>query len=283
MEQKKKFVKIIRVPSIEHAAEAIGHKGEKINVLKHKTKALIISPIPGNDPVFIIKAQSAEALLYCEAAILDSCTNFDDVRLQKRNIIMPRQSVLSTFRLCNYQISIIIGKDGSVIKIIEQLFNVHIKSPDRSTENSPKEPIFVISGQQESVNNCITFIKLVLYKYHNYVEMTIEEYQSIDSLLKTYVNPIINLQSIKKTILLERLAIKPVRLTITINLIPKMNCLKYYCPLCFSYNAKKAKAFPCEHFVCCENCIVPLYRYPNSKCTTCLKKIDQFEIFNYWQ
>ncbi|CAO1343492.1 unnamed protein product [Diamesa serratosioi] len=278
----KKFVHVVRVPSIEHAAEVIGHMGSKINTLQEKTKSLIITPNPGSAPIFIIKAPTVAAMLECKSTILQSCAHFDNVRLQKRNIIMPRQSVVSTLRLFNNQIKIIIGKDGIVIQTIENLFNVFIKSPDRSTTIAYKEPIFVISGQQQDVNNCITFIKLLLFHCNHYVRLTLMEFQSIETLLTNHLNSIINLQSIKRDLVLQKMSLKAMRLTVVETKSPNKYCSKFYCPLCFSYNIKKAKAFPCEHFVCCQHCIVPLYRHPDAQCTKCPKKIDQFEIFNYW-
>ena len=272
------FVKVVRVPSIEHAAEVIGLKGAKIKMLKNLTKAKILTPNPGGDPIFVIKAPSEEALSTCESVILNSVANFDNIRLQKRNIIMPRESVVTTIRLFNNQIKIIIGKDGSVIKKIEELFNVFIKSPDRSTAIASKEPIFVISGRQQDVNNCITFIKLVLYQSNNDVHLTIDEFLNIEPLLTNYMNSIINLESINKKLLMDALSIKNVKLKLMETKVSTTTRVKFYCPLCFCYTTKKAKAFPCKHFVCCQNCIVPLYRHPDAKCTTCSKKIDQFEI-----
>lgn len=279
----KTFVNTVRVPSIEHAAEAIGQQGNKINMLQWQTKSLIITPNPGKDPVFIIKAPSAEALQECEAAILQSCANFDEIRLQKRDIIMPRESVVTTLRMYSNQIKIIIGRDGAVIKAIEELFKVYIKSPDRSTLNAPKQPIFVISGQQQNVNDCITFIKLVLFKSKHHIRLTKAEYQSIESLLITHENSIIDFESIQNDLSKEFLKIKSLRLTVIKNENPFNHSIKFYCPLCYNFMAKKAKAFPCGDFICCDKCIVPLYRKPNAKCTICMMKFDQFEILNHWQ
>lgn len=273
--------KKVRVPSNEHAAEVIGCNGAKINSLRDSTQATIITPNPGSDPVFIIKAPSLEALRICEVEIKKHCDHFDHVRLQKRDIVMPREGVVTTFRVMNNQVKRIIGNEGTIIKTIEDLFNVFIKSPDRSTEIATKEAIFIISGKQKNVNECITFIKLVLYKCRHHIRMTQEESHSIRSLLVNNVNPIIDLASLRQLLLNERLT--DLKLRIIPNFVPRSNVLKYYCPLCFTYNARKAKAFPCTHFVCCANCIVPLYRNAAAKCNTCQMKIEQFEILSYWE
>ena len=266
----------VRVPSIEHAAEVIGLMGFKINQLRSLTNAAIIPPLPGNDPVFKIKAPSIEALRTCQASIQSSSDHFDQVRLEKRNIIMQREFIMLTLRVSKTQVKIIIGYKGSNILEIEKLFNVYIKSPDRSTLIAKKEPIFVISGLQKNVDDCITYIKLILYMYKEPIQMTFEEFKSIEVLLNNHPNTMIDLKSMKQILKYEKF---------TNNFVPAPDEEKFYCLLCFTYNVKKAKVFPCGDIVCCGNCIVRLYRDPNSRCyfDDCKCKIDQFEILNYWQ
>ena len=188
----------VRVPSIEHAAEVIGPMGVKINQLRSLTNAAIIPPLPGSDPVFKIKAPSIEALRTCQASIQNSSDHFDNVRLEKRNIIMQREFIMLTLRVSKTQVKIIIGSKGSKILEIEELFNVYIKSPDRSTLVAQKEPIFVISGLQKNVDDCITFIKLLLYKHKQPMKMTSEEFKSIEVLLNNHPNSMIDLKSMKQ-------------------------------------------------------------------------------------
>lgn len=276
--------KAVRVPSNEHAAEVIGPNGAKINLLQSSTNSTIITPNPGADPVFNIKAPNSEALRICEDEIKRHCDHFDLVRSQKRDIMMPRESVVTTFRVLSKQVKRIIGNEGTIIKKIEELFNVYIKSPDRSTEIATKEPIFIISGKQKNVNESITFMKLVLYKCGQHIRLTLEESYTINPILANNVNPFIDVESI--LVLLSKELYSDSRYTkikLITNFVPKSDILKYYCPLCFTYNARKAKAFPCKHFVCCANCIVPLYRNAAAKCNSCSMKIDQFEILSFWE
>lgn len=118
MSKKITFDDKFRVPSIEHAAEAIGNKGCKINALRLLTKAFIISPHPGSDPVFIIKAPTIEALRICQTYIQNACDNFDKIRLEKRNIIVPRGGVVCTLRVWKQEVNKIIGSKGSTVQDI---------------------------------------------------------------------------------------------------------------------------------------------------------------------
>lgn len=108
--------------------------------------------------------------------------------------------------------------------------------------------------------------------------MTLKEFQSIEPLISDHLKSIIDLKLIKQTL-------KKQNYVGDLNAVPETDVEKFYCVLCFNFSFKKVKAFPCTHFVCCENCIVQLYRKPNAKCSRddCRCNLDQFEILNYWE
>lgn len=148
------------VPTSKHVAQILGKKGNKIRTLRETTKTYIRSPLPNEEPVFIVKGKKEEVLKAVEAIKLasDFFTTLDnekssevEKKSHRKRTIAVKLSIPESF------VGLVVGIKGGTIKEIEKATNTYIKSPTMHGE-----PVFTITGIPEHCEKTMNFISRYL-------------------------------------------------------------------------------------------------------------------------
>ena len=76
----------VPVPTCDHVGEIVGKQGSKIKALRAKTNTYIKTPVPGEEPVFIVTGLK-ENVLSAKQEILSAAAHFTQLRANKRSNI----------------------------------------------------------------------------------------------------------------------------------------------------------------------------------------------------
>lgn len=270
------------VASNEHAAEVIGRNGWKIKSIAINSGAVIKCPTPTEAPIFYISGYKRN-VERAKKMIKMWADNFDRMRDRKRTIKCEPGDILETVMLKRADISSVIGRHGKQVKKIAAYSNVTIISPDIN-----KEPIFILSGKKSALDLAIFWIKLTALSATgaNYFESRqiplfarlFQEFGSseeggsdIERSLRRRTSFIINFRK------LNLLSLNQVFISMNLTLKVKTISEPYRCNRCLSTKLRVAKGL-CGHTICCDLCIVQLFRDIYLRCRICLKKIDNFLI-----
>lgn len=263
------------VASNEHAAEVIGRKGWKIKQIASETGTQIKCPTPHTPPVFYIFGNKMNSLK-AKRMITAWANNFDLMKTKKRSIRWTPGDIVDTVLLNSKDVSTVIGRKGRQVKRIAEIASVAIVSPDIN-----KEPIFILSGKKTNVETAIFWIKLTAFCVNetNYfshqnillIRQLLENSdQDVRSELTRNTGKIVNLKKLKESFHLLTAATLPEAST--------SRTASYYCWRCKQTKFRVAKGPLCGHQLCCDLCIVELFKDFYLQCQFCKIKIENFLI-----
>lgn len=152
----------VTVPTSKHVAQILGKKGSKIRELRDATKTYIRSPLPNEEPVFVIKGKKAgvdEAVKAIKvAAQFFSTLDKDKEKSYNSDFVSYRgESIVVKFFIPESFVGLVVGIKGSTIKEIEKATNTYIKSP-----NFGSSSIFTITGAPDNCEKAMHFISRYL-------------------------------------------------------------------------------------------------------------------------
>ncbi|KAL5275844.1 MEX3C family protein [Megaselia abdita] len=152
----------VSVPSSKHVAQILGKKGSKIRALRETTNTYIRSPLPKEEPIFIVKGKKdnvAEAV----RAILSASDFFTSLELEKEisysaAISSSRgEAIIVKFSIPESYVGLVVGVKGGTIKEIEKQTKTYIQSPTMDSD-----PIFTITGSPEDCEKAMNFVSRYL-------------------------------------------------------------------------------------------------------------------------
>lgn len=267
------------VASNEHAAEVIGRKGWKIKHIAQHTNTKIKCPTHGKPPVFHIFGQKMNALK-AKRMITAWANNFDQMKSKKRNIRCLPGEIVDTVLLNSKDVAATIGRKGKQVKKIAEIADVAIVSPDTN-----KEPIFIVSGSKTKVETAIFWIKLTAFCSNESNHFTQQDILVIRNILLNFkeenegkqllmnTGKVINLGKLKEKF--------PLLIASEKHAQPLTNTVaSYYCWSCKQTKNRVARAL-CAHEICCDLCVVELFKDFYLQCRICKLKIENFLIETY--
>lgn len=196
------------------------------------------------------------------------------MKTKKRCIRWAPGDIVDTVFLQSADVSTVIGKKGKQVKKIAEVAQVAIVSPDIN-----KEPIFIVSGNKTNVEAAIFWIKLTAFCVNETNYFSQETVLLIRQLLENYSQGITSefLKNTEKIINLRKLMEKYPLLASDETYLeaPIPSNDSYYCWNCKQTKSRVAKAL-CGHKLCCDVCIVHLFKDFYLKCQVCKIKIDNF-------
>lgn len=152
----------VTVPTSKHVAQILGKKGCKIRALRDSTCTYIRSPLPKEEPVFIVKGRKADVIQAVNA--IRSASDFftflesEKESTQKAAISSSRGEVIVVkLSIPETVVGLVVGVQGATIKEIEKQTKTYIQSP---TMNS--DPVFTITGSPEHCEKAMNFISRYL-------------------------------------------------------------------------------------------------------------------------
>lgn len=153
-----KVTELVEVPTSNHVAQILGKKGTKIRALRETTNTYIRSPLPQEQPIFIVKGRKedvAEAVKYLKSAS-DFFTTIESEKsmLQSAAIKSSQGKVIVVkFSIPVGYVGLVVGVKGCTIKAIEKQSKTFIQSPVMDSE-----PLFIITGSSENCEIAMRFI-----------------------------------------------------------------------------------------------------------------------------
>lgn len=152
----------IKVPTSKHVAQILGKKGCKIRALRESTKTYIRSPLPKEEPVFVVKGKK-EGVLAAVKAIKSASEFFTSLETPKEEPYngdtgtYQGESIVVKLTIPEPYVGLVVGIKGCTIKEIEKATNTYIKSP-----NFESKPVFTITGAPEYCEKAMNFISRYL-------------------------------------------------------------------------------------------------------------------------
>lgn len=153
---------IVKVPSSAHVSQILGAKGNKIRTLRQCTNTFIKSPLPRDEPIFVIRGKKSDVSKAVQA-IREAADFFSDLEKEKKSIFEKMfssndgQIILVKLQVPEKYIGLVIGIQGNNIKEIEKQTKTFIQSPRRNYK-----PIFIINGSARNCEKAINFISRYL-------------------------------------------------------------------------------------------------------------------------
>lgn len=152
----------VTVPSSKHVAQILGKKGSKIRALRETTKTYIRSPMPKEEPVFIIKGKK-EDVAEAVKAIRSASEFFTSLEFQKEISYTTAMSssrgeaIVVKLTIPEVYVGLVVGVKGVTIKEIEKQTKTYIQSPTMDSE-----PVFTITGAPNDCEKAMSFISRYL-------------------------------------------------------------------------------------------------------------------------
>lgn len=148
----------VAVPTSKHVAQILGKKGCKIRALRETTKTFIRSPLPNEEPVFIVKGKK-DGVATAVEAIKSASKFFTSLDNEKEHACScdtrtnRGESIVVKLKIPEPYVGLVVGIKGCTIKEIEKATNTYIKSPTLDLE-----PVFTITGAPEYCEKAMNFI-----------------------------------------------------------------------------------------------------------------------------
>lgn len=152
----------VSVPSSKHVAQILGKKGSKIRALRETTKTYIRSPLPKEEPVFVVKGRR-EDVNEAVKAIKSASDFFTSLDFQKEESLSTAisssrgQAIIVKFSIPEMYVGLVVGVKGCTIKEIEKQTKTYIQSPTMDSE-----PIFTITGSPKDCEKAMNFVSRYL-------------------------------------------------------------------------------------------------------------------------
>lgn len=152
----------VTVPSSKHVAQILGKKGSKIRALRETTKTYIRSPLPKEEPVFIVKGKK-EDVADAVKALRSASDFFSSLEYQKEASYTTAmassrgEAIVVKLSIPENYVGLVVGVKGSTIKEIEKQTKTYIQSPTMDSE-----PVFTITGSPDDCEKAMGFISRYL-------------------------------------------------------------------------------------------------------------------------
>lgn len=150
------------VPTSKHVAQILGKKGCKIRALRETTNTIIRSPLPKEEPVFVIKGKK-DGVSAAVKAIKSGSEFYTALDAKKDEYFSSDaatykgESVVVKLTIPEPYVGLVVGIKGCTIKEIEKATNTYIKSP-----NFDSQSIFTITGAPRYCEKAMNFISRYL-------------------------------------------------------------------------------------------------------------------------
>lgn len=152
----------VTVPSSKHVAQILGKKGSKIRALRETTNTYIRSPLPKEEPVFIVKGKKEDVAEAVKA--IKSASDFFTSLEYEKELSYSTAVASSRGEAINVKLSIpeiyvglVVGVKGVTIKEIEKQTKTYIQSPTMDSS-----PVFTITGSPDDCEKALSFVSRYL-------------------------------------------------------------------------------------------------------------------------
>lgn len=147
----------VRVPTSAHVAQIVGKQGAKIKLLRAKSNTFIQTPVPGEEPIFVITGRR-EDVAAIKMEILNAADHFSVIQMEREEKLTNSKRTPGShqvhFEVPIFLVGLIVGKNGNNIRNVQRETNTYIETPKKD-----EPPIFKITGQRKKVSEAITKIQ----------------------------------------------------------------------------------------------------------------------------